>query len=55
MEDVEDEMQVAKTDIDILQTRMSSSEGEVSKLQSDMWDIEMSVDNSHLCLEKVED
>ena len=32
MEDMEDKMQVAKTDIDVLRIRMSSSEGEVTVL-----------------------
>ena len=55
MEDVEDEIQVVKMDIDVLRIWMSSMEGETNSLQKGLQDVEMSVNNSHLCLEKVED
>ena len=55
MEDVEDKMQVARTDIDVLRIRMSSTEGDVGILKMGLWDVEMLVGNSHLRLEKVED
>ena len=53
MEDVEDKMQVAKMDIDVLQIWMSLVEGETDVLKTGLQDMEMSVDNSHLHLEKV--
>ena len=55
MDDVEDEMQVAKMDIDVLQIWMSLVEGKTDILKMGLWDMEMLVDNSHLHLEKVED
>jgi hypothetical protein len=55
MEDVEEEMQVAKTDINVLRIWMLSTEGDVDVVKQGFWDVEMSVDNSHLSLEKVED
>ena len=55
MEDMENDMQVVKMDVNVLQIRMSSTEGEVPRLQSNIRDLGMSMDNSHLRLEKVED
>ena len=55
MEDVEDEIQVMKMDINILRIWMSSTEGDVDVVKQGLWDVEMSVDNFHLCLRKVED
>jgi hypothetical protein len=48
VEDFEDNMQVVKTDVDVLRIEMSS-------FNKDIRDVEMLVDNVHLCLEKVED
>jgi predicted nuclease with TOPRIM domain len=47
-EDTEDDMQVVKTDVDVLRIEMSF-------FNKDVKDVEMSVDNVHFCLEKVED
>ena len=41
LKDVEDEMQICKTDLDVLHIQMSGWEKEVK-------DLEMSVDNAHL-------
>jgi hypothetical protein len=48
VEDTEDDMQIVKTDVDVLRI-------EISSFNKDVKDIEMLVDNCHLCLEKVED
>jgi hypothetical protein len=48
LEDVEDEMVVCKMDVDVFQIQISLMEKEVK-------DVEMSVDNAHLQLEKVGD
>jgi hypothetical protein len=48
VKDVEDDMRVIKTDINVLRIEMSS-------FNKDIKDVEMSVDNAHLHLEKVED
>jgi chromosome segregation ATPase len=48
LEDVEDEMLVCRTDVDVFHIQMSSMEKEIR-------DVEMSVDNSWIRLEKVED
>jgi hypothetical protein len=48
VEDVEDDMKVIKTDIDVLRIEMSS-------LNRDLRGNDMSVNNVHICLEKVED
>jgi hypothetical protein len=48
VEDTEDDMQIVKTDVDVLRIEMSS-------FNKDIKDIEMLVDNAHLRLEKVED
>ena len=48
-------MQVAKVNINVLWIRMLLSEGEVSRLQTNVWDLESSVDSSHFRLEKIED
>jgi hypothetical protein len=48
VEDSEDDMQIVKTNIDILRIEMSS-------FNKDVKDVKMSVDNCHLHLEKVED
>jgi hypothetical protein len=48
VEDTEDNMQIVKTNVDILRIEMSS-------FNKDIKDIEMLVDNAHLRLEKVED
>jgi chromosome segregation ATPase len=61
-EDLEGDMQVIKTDLDMMKIEMSSYRQDVERLEktSNAWeasvkDVEMSVDNAHLCLEKVED
>jgi chromosome segregation ATPase len=48
LEDVEDEMLVCKTNVNVFRIQMSS-------MEKDIKDVEMSVDNSQLWLEKVED
>jgi hypothetical protein len=48
LEDVENEMLVCKTDVDVFHIQMSS-------LEKDIKNVEMSVDNSQLCMEKIED
>jgi hypothetical protein len=48
LEDLEDEMQVCKMDVDVFRIQLSS-------MEKDVKDVEMSVDNSHLRLEKLED
>jgi hypothetical protein len=48
VKDTEDNMQVIKTNINVLRIGMSS-------FNKDVKDVEMSVDNTHLHLEKIED
>jgi predicted nucleic acid-binding Zn-ribbon protein len=48
LEDAEDKMLVCKTDVDVFRIQISS-------MEKDIKDVEMSVDNTHLRLEKVED
>ena len=55
MEDVEEDMVVVKTDLNVVWIWMSSLEKDISLLQDDVKILESSMDNSHLCLEKVED
>ena len=55
MEDVEDELLVLKMDVDVFGIWMMWMEKDVDILKDSLRDVEMSVDNSHLCLEKVED
>jgi multidrug resistance efflux pump len=61
-EDLEDDMQVFKTDLDVMRIEMSSYRQDVSTLErvteaweASMKDIEMSCDNAHLRVEKVEE
>jgi hypothetical protein len=44
-----------KTDVDVLRIEMSSYCQDVNTVEVSVKDIEMAVDNAHLCLEKVED
>jgi hypothetical protein len=55
VEDMRDDMQVAKTDVDVLRIEMSSYRWDINSVEVSVKDIEMLVDNAHLCLEKVED
>jgi hypothetical protein len=48
MEDVEEDVQVLKNNIDVMRIQMSS-------VEKDVKDIEMSIDNAHLWLEKDKD
>ena len=48
MEDIEEDVQVLKNDMDVVKIKMSS-------VHKDIKDIEASVDNAHFWLEKVED
>jgi chromosome segregation ATPase len=48
LEDVEDNMQVCKNDIDVMKIQLLA-------LEKDVKDMEISIDNSHLHLEKLED
>ena len=48
LEDIEDKMLVVKTSVDIFQIQMSS-------MEKDIKDVEMSVDNSQLRMEKLKD
>jgi predicted nucleic acid-binding Zn-ribbon protein len=48
LEDVEDEIQVCKMDMDIFRIQMLS-------MEKDIKDIEMSINNTHLQLEKIKD
>jgi chromosome segregation ATPase len=61
-EDLEDDMQVAKIGIDVMKIEMSSYRQDVANLEkttaawkASVKDVEMSVNNTHLHLEKVED
>jgi hypothetical protein len=55
VEDLKDDMQVVKMDTDILRIEMSSYCRDVNVIEASVKDVEMSIDNAHLCLEKVED
>jgi uncharacterized protein YoxC len=55
VEDLEDDMQVVKTDTDILRIKMSSYCRDINVIEASVKDVEMAADNAHLCLEKVED
>ena len=55
MEDVEDDLGILKIDVDMMGIRMSSTEKDMAETQEDIQMLELSVDNSHFCLEKVED
>jgi seryl-tRNA synthetase len=48
MEDAEEDLNVLKNDVDVMKIQMSS-------VEKDIKDVEMSIDNTHLRLEKVED
>lgn len=55
MEDVEDDIGIVKTDMDVMGIRMSSTEKDMAKAQEDVRMLESLVYNSHFRLEKVED
>jgi archaellum component FlaC len=48
LEDMEDDMQICKNDMDVFKIQISS-------VEKDVKDVEISIDNAHLRLEKVED
>jgi chromosome segregation ATPase len=55
VEDLEDDMQVVKTNIDILRIEMSSYRRDTNEVETSVKDIKMLIDNAHLYLEEVED
>ena len=48
MEDMEEDIQIMKNNVNVMKIQMSS-------VEKDVKDVEMSIDNAHMCLEKVED
>jgi chromosome segregation ATPase len=54
-EDLEDDMQIVKTDVNVMKIEMSSYQRDVDRVEASMKDVESSIDNAHFRLEKVED